>query len=141
MTFTYGTGLRSDRSVEKERGVLIPQGVPYADFTILANACFYSQSGDENEIRYVLKIDKDTYDTVTFYYDSRKAIVNGMHITLSAPVRRVGQSVLVPCEFIETYMNGVTVTVSAEKIRVIYDTKKLSLKPSISSIKPIEPNE
>ncbi len=141
VTFTYGTGLRRDPSVQADRHIYMPQGVPYADFTYLSSACFFAQSGNEEEIRYVIKTGEEAYDTVTFFYDSRKAIVNGMHITLSSPVRLYGKSVLVPCEFIVSYMDGVTVTVTDEKIRVIYEEGKVSLRPSLNPIAPIEISE
>jgi len=138
VTFTYGIGLRRDPSVEGERAVYMPNGVPYADFTLLSTAYPFSQSGNEEEIRYVIKTADGVYDTVTFFYDSRKATVNGMHVTLSSPVRQQGKKVLVPCEFITSYMDGITVTVTEEKIRVIYEEGRVSLRPSIDEIKPIE---
>ena len=138
VTFTYGVGLRRDPSVSGDRVVYMPNGVPYADFTRLSAAYPFSKSGNESEIRYVIQTADGAYDTVTFYYGSRKAIVNGTHITLSAPVRQNGTAVLVPCEFITSYMNGVTVTVTEGRIRVIYDEGKVSLKPSIDIISPVE---
>lgn len=138
VSFTYGIGLRRDPSVEVEKHVYMPSGIAYADFTRLSAAYPFSQSGSEEEIRYVIRKSDGAYDTVTFFYDSRKAIVNGMHITLPSPVRRHGQSVLVPCEFISSYMSGITVTVTEEKIRVIYEEGKVSLRPSIDEITPIE---
>ena len=134
VTFTCGTGSRRDPSYEQERGIYMPQGTAYADFTQLSVGCFYATSGTENEIRYVIKTSEGVYHTVTFFYDSRKAVVNGTHITLTAPVRRYGQSVLVPCEFITFYMEGVTATVTEESIRVIYEEGRVSLKPSLAPL-------
>lgn len=138
VTFTYGTGSRRDPSVEGKESVYMPRGVAHADFTALSSGCFFACSGDEDGIRYVIQTKEKTYDTVSFFYDSRKAIVNGVHITLEAPVRRVGMRVLVPCTFIETCMEGITVTVSDDAIRVIYDEGGVSLNPSISSVDPPE---
>ena len=140
VTFTYGIGSRRDSSVEGEKNVYMPNGVPYANFTLLSKAYPFSQSGDEDEIRYLIEVDDDVYDTVTFYYDSRKAVVNGMHITLSSPVKRCTSGVMVPCEFVENYMDGISLEITEEKIRVSYEEGKVSLKPSLHPISPIEPN-
>lgn len=141
ITFTCGVGLKRDPAVEVPRSVYCPGGIPYADFTRLASACFSSQSGDEEEIRYIIKGTNGSYDTVTFFYDSRKAIVNGADITLSHPVKRYGSSVLVPCDFIEGYMSGITVTVTEARIRLIYSEGRVSFKPSLDAVTPIDPTD
>ena len=137
VTFTYGTGSRRDFSVEGAKSAYMPNGVPYADFSRLSTAYPFLTSGDEDEIRYLIEVDEGIYDTVTFYFDSRQAIVNGVHITLSAPVKRYESSVMVPCDFITTYMDGISVEITDEKIRLIYAAGMVSLKPSLHSIAPI----
>lgn len=141
ITFMYGVGSRRDASVEGKRSVYLQDGVTRCNFTLLAKAMRFSQSGDLDEIRYVIELGNDRFDTVTFYYNSRKAVVNGAHITLSAPVRLTENAVMVPCEFITQYMNGVTVELTDERIRVIYEEGGVSLKPSLHPITPIEPKQ
>ena len=140
VTFTYGVGLRRDPSVEGSRGIYMPNGVPYANFTLIARAYPFYESGDENEIRYLIKVDDGVYDAVTFYFNSRKATVNGMHITLPAPVKRYNGGVMVPCDFIASYMDGISLEITEEKIRVIYEENGIFLKPAPRPITPIDPN-
>lgn len=137
--FTYGTGSRHDPSVEGSEKEYRPNGVAYANFSLLCAACGFSQSGDADEVRYIIEVDEGVYDTVTFFRDSRKVIVNGVHVTLSRPVRETESGVMVPCEFIARYMTGITVDAGEDFVKVVYEEGKIALLPSLKPIDPIEP--
>ena len=136
--YRHGVGNKRDPSADVPRSAFYPDGVAYVNFTSLADACDFSVSGDENEIRYLIETEKGVYDTVTFYYGSCEAIVNGTYQQLQTPVRKQGSWVLVPATFVSTYMKGITVEVTKEQIRVIYDIDEISLVPDIKPIPPIE---
>ncbi|MBQ7364999.1 MAG: hypothetical protein IJW46_05325 [Clostridia bacterium] len=135
--FTYGSGSRYDPSVEGSRRVYLPNGTAYANFTLLSQALQFSQSGTEEEIRYIIEIESGVYDTVTFYRNSRGAVVNGVHVTLASPVEFISDGVMVPCEFLTRYMTGVTVEVKEDAVRVIFDEGKVSLLPAFRQPDPI----
>ncbi len=137
--YKHGTGSKKDRSYEVPRALYCPDGVYYINFSPMAEACDFSISGDENEIRYIIKVGKDDYDTVTFYYGSREATVNGTHLMLSAPVKKSGSDILVPAEFVSLCMRGVTVEAAEGKITLVYDIGKISLKPDLDPMPPITP--
>lgn len=137
--YKHGTGSRRDRSYEVERALYCPKGVYYIDFSAMAKACEFAVSGDENEIRYLIETGKDEYDAVTFYYGSREIFVNGTHLMLSAPVKKTGSTVLVPAEFVTLCMRGVTVETTKSKITLVYEIGKISLKPDLDPLPPIQP--
>ena len=137
--YQHGTGSRKDQSYEVSRALYCANGNYYINFTSMAEACGFSISGDENELRYIIKDKNDDYDTVTFYYGSREAIVNGTHIMLSSPVKKSGNTLLVPSEFVSLCMRGVTVETSEDKITLVYDIGKISLKPDLDPLPSITP--
>ena len=137
--YKHGTGSRKDQTYEVARALYCPDGVYYINFASMAEACGFSISGDENEIRYIIDAGDDDYDTVTFYYGSREATVNGTHFMLSAPVTKSGSTLLVPAEFVSLCMRGVTVETTHDKITLVYDIGKISLKPDLDPLPPITP--
>lgn len=137
--YKHGTGSRKDRSYEVSRALYCPDGVYYINFASMAEACGFSTSGDEKEIRYIIQAGEGDYDTVTFYYGSREATVNGTHFMLSAPVKKSGNAILVPAEFVSLCMRGVTVETAKDKITLVYDIGKISLKPDLDPMPPITP--
>lgn len=137
--YKHGTGSRKDKSYEVSRSLYCPDGVYYINFTSMATACGFSISGDENEIRYIIKAGKTDYDTVTFYYGSREITVNGTHLMLSAPVKKSGDTILVPAEFVSLCMRGVTVETAESQITLIYNIGKISLKPDLDPMPPVTP--
>ena len=137
--YKHGTGSRKDQTYEVARALYCPDGVYYINFASMAEACGFSTSGDENEIRYIIEVGNGDYDTVTFYYGSREATVNGTHLMLSAPVKKSGSMLLVPAEFVSLCMRGVTVETTASKITLLYDIGKISLKPDLDPRPPIKP--
>ena len=139
IAYKHGTGSRKDQTYEVSRALYCPDGVYYINFASMASACDFSISGDENEIRYIIKVNADDYDTVTFYYGSREVTVNGTHLMLSAPVKKSGSMILVPAEFVDLCMRGVTVETTKSKITLVYDIGKISLKPDLDPMPPITP--
>lgn len=137
--YKHGTGSRKDRTYEVSRALYCPDGVFYINFTSMAEACGFSVSGDENEIRYIIQAGKNDYDTVTFYYGSREATVNGTHIMLASPAKKSGSTVLVPAEFVSLCMRGVSVETTASKITLVYDVGKISLKPDLDPMPSVTP--
>jgi len=137
--YKHGTGSRKDRSYEVSRALYCPDGVYYINFASMAEACGFSISGDENEIRYIIEAGEDDYDTVTFYFGSREVTVNGTHLMLSAPVKKSGSLILVPAEFVSQCMRGVTVETEKDSITLVYDIGKISLKPDLDPMPPITP--
>ena len=137
--YKHGTGSRKDKSYEVSRSLYCPGGVYYVNFTSMATACGFSISGDENEIRYIIKAGKTDYDTVTFYYGSREITVNGTHLMLSAPVKKSGNTILVPAEFVSLCMRGVTVETTESQITLTYNIGKISLKPDLDPMPPVTP--
>lgn len=137
--YKHGTGSRKDQAYEVARALYCPDGVYYINFASMAEACGFSTSGDEKEIRYIIQAGEGDYDTVTFYYGSREATVNGTHFMLSAPVKKSGNAILVPAEFVSLCMRGVTVETAKDKITLVYDIGKISLKPDLDPMPPIIP--
>ena len=137
--YKHGTGSRKDRSYEVSRELYYSDGVYYINFASMAEACGFSVSGDENEIRYIIDAGKGDYDTVTFYYGSREVTVNGMHLMLSAAVKKSGSTLLVPAEFVSMCMRGVMVETEENQITLVYDIGKISLKPDLDPMPPITP--
>lgn len=137
--YKQGTGSRKDKTYEVSRALYCPDGVYYFNFASMAEACGFSTSGDENETRYIIEVGDGDYDTVTFYYGSREVTVNGSHIMLSAPVKKSGSKIMVPCEFISLCMKGVTVETTQNQITLKYDIGKISLKPDLDPMPPVTP--
>lgn len=138
IVYKWGTGSRKDKSREVDRADYCPNGIPYMDMTSLAEACAFSISGDEGEIRYLIPKENGEVDAVTFHYQSAKIDVNGHYYQLKAPVKTVNGKVLVPVEFVTTCMEGVTVEVSEESIVLVYDADAIALKPNLRPMTPIE---
>ena len=137
--YKHGTGSRKDPTYEVARALYCPKGVYYINFASMATACGFSTSGDENEIRFIIQVDDDDYDTVTFYYGSREVTVNGTHMMLSAPVKKSGSMLLVPAEFVSLCMKGVTVETTQNQITLVYNIGKISLKPDLDPMPPVKP--
>ena len=137
--YKHGTGARRDPSFDAARSLYCPDGVPYVNFSLMANACGFSISGDETEIRYLIETKKGAYDTVIFYYGSAEVSVNGSFFMLSHKVIKNGTSVLVPAEFVTRCMTGVTVTVNRDSITVVYDIGNIALSPHLDPLDPITP--
>ncbi len=138
LLFTYGVGTKRDLSIEVDAACYRPNGIPYVNFTRVSNACGFSQSGTEDEIRYIIETPDKTFDTVTFYFNSRKATVNGMHITLPSTVNYIDGTVMIPADFITLYMNGMTVEVTEARIRVIYEEGRIFLNSVLHPLSPIK---
>lgn len=136
--YRYGEGTRRDITADVPRAAFCPGGVPYVNFASLAEACDFSVSGDENEIRYIIRTQDSACDTVIFYYGSCEISVNGTYYMLSSPVKKQGGWVLVPAEFVTTCMKGVEVEVKNNSIAVVYKIESISLLPDIKPIPPVE---
>lgn len=137
--YKWGTGSRRDASYEVARADYCPDGVPYVDMTSLAEACGFSISGDEGEIRYLIPVEKNQIDSVTFHYGSRKIMVNDNYYMLASPVKKVDGKLLVPAEFVTVCMEGVTVEVDRNSIVLVYNADEIALKPDLRPIAPINP--
>ncbi len=132
ITYKFGTGSKRDSVSEVSRTLYYPDGVAYFDFSSLAEACDFSVSGDEGEVRYIIGEERDT---VKFYYNERLAIVNGDAVMLPRRAVMQGGRLYIPCEFIKRYMTGVNVSVTNSSITVTYDLDKVAI---LSDAEPIE---
>ena len=65
--------------------------------------------------------------------------VNGTHLMLSAPVKKNGDAILVPAEFVSLCMRGVTVETTESQITLVYNIGKISLKPDLDPMPPVTP--
>jgi len=119
VTYSYG-GEEMDPLPEEEA---IRGGVWYIDFHDVAGYLGMRIVGGADSMRYVITDSADAEgdggeEDVVFFADSDAAEVNGQSIRLEGKAILEGDHYLVPCSFIETYMQGVRVTVSGGTVAV-----------------------
>lgn len=139
--YKYGVGSRRDRTQTVDRRLYCPDGIACFNFSRLAEDCSFSVSGDETRLRFLFNAADGGVDSVTFFPGSARIDVNGTFVLLEAPVRKQGNTLYVPCDFITRCMNGVTAKITPDKITVVYDRATVSLRPDMRPLPPIDISE
>lgn len=127
----------------------------YLSFDRIAGYLELSRTGNADSVRFVFASDDASSEGngeeyAEFYRDQTVAFVSGTEIRLSAPARFSGGEVLVPADFVRTYMVGLTVdenkadgkvTVAREKLDETDDKgEKLEARVTLSLKAAVAPN-
>ena len=125
-TYTYRVGMDSTKikSLKKyyyDVGELGNTKELYVDFTALLNFCGFYESGDGEEFRYILPSDNSWF-TVTD--GSTRVNLNGSIIYMNAPAIYSEGKMYLPLDFIDRYIEGITVTISTKQVTVTDENGK-----------------
>lgn len=84
----------------------------YTNFTALADYCGFYISGDDTTLRYILPAHDGSEDSqFAVTAGSSEIKLNGTSVYLSAPAVMVNGDLYLPIEFIDLYIQGITVSV------------------------------
>lgn len=102
----------------------------YLSFDRIGSYLKLSRTGNTDSVRFVFASDDASSEGngeeyVEFYRDQIMAFVSGTEIRLSAPARFSGGEVLVPAEFVRTYMVGLKVDENKDDGKVTVEREKL----------------
>ena len=100
----YQVGLVSD-TVRTSYDTLIREGVVYVCGNDIVSLCGFTVTGTDDEIKYISPDDGN--DTVTFFRDSNRAIVNKNEIRLQAPTYEKSGKLYIPMSFFTAYATGI----------------------------------
>lgn len=102
----------------------------YLSFSKIADMLSMTKTGDSTERRFVLS-DKATpasgtgkEEYVTFTSGSAECIISGNRVRLSSECVFSGEDVLVPADFVKTYMNGISVEADTSRHTVKVSREK-----------------
>lgn len=119
-TYTYRLGMDSTKPANMKKiyydvGELDGTDELYVNFTVLLKYCEFYESGDGEEFRYILPSDGSQFIVTD---GSTRVDVNGNIIYMNAPAIYTGGSLYLPLDFIDYYIEGITVTVSKKQVKV-----------------------
>lgn len=93
----------------------------YVDFSALAEYCGFYVSGDGDELRYIVPSADGSADTqFTVTADSNAVDLNGTTLHLADPAVMSGGALYMPLDFIEHYLQGISVVPDENKENVYY---------------------
>lgn len=108
--YGYRVGIEFDPmyTLEDEGGYRI-DGVWYVSMTDVVNYCDMITTGDDEHLRFILK--NSGNENVSFTANSSVVMINGVKVKMADPVIVRNGDFLVPAEFFENYVNGMTVLI------------------------------
>lgn len=108
--YGYRVGIEFDPmyTLEDEGGYRI-DGVWYVSMTDVVNYCDMITTGDDEHLRFILK--NSGNENVSFTANSSVVMINGVKAKMAHPVIVRDGDFLVPAEFFDKYMNGMTVLI------------------------------
>ena len=118
-TYTYRIGMDSTQTGNLKKttykaGELDNSDELYVNFTLLLNYCGFYESGNGEEFRYILPSDNSQFIVTD---GSAQVDVNGNIIYMTSPAIYKDGNLYLPLSFIDKYIDGITVTVSTQKVR------------------------
>lgn len=118
---------KSDKLKDVKKFTLSPgemtrNGEEYLDFSMLAERCGFSVSGDSRTLKYIIETDHGS-DRLVVDFDSSSVVVNGTAVSLRNGAFMRDGHLYLPGEFISFYVNGITVEKGSGKheIKVTLD--------------------
>lgn len=119
-TYTYRVGMESTKTenlkkFEYEVGELDGTNELYVNFSRMLEYCEFYETGNGKEYRYILPSD-GSYFIVTV--DSTRVDINGNIIHMNAPTIYSEGKLYLPLDFLDRYIDGITVTVSMKEKKV-----------------------
>lgn len=119
-TYTYRIGMDSTKTANLKRvtykvGELDGTDELYINFTMLLDYCGFYESGNGEEFRYILPSDGSQFIVTD---GSTRVDVNGNIIYMSSPAIYSDENLYLPLNFIDRYIDGITVTVSTKQVKV-----------------------
>lgn len=118
---TEATEIKRRRRFGYEKSFIERDGQLYLNFTYISNTCAFSVTGDNRQIRYLLRNENE--DFVTFDLSSTSAYVSGHPVNMPAPsFLDESGNLFVPCSFVDTYFDGISVAVDEENDHLIIVT-------------------
>lgn len=96
----------------------------YLDFSALSELCGFAVSGDANQRRYLLGGQEG--DTLTVDLGTTSVNLSGQPVAMRAPSFLADDgSLYLPCEFVDSYFNGITVEIDEDQhsVKVTYDNQ------------------
>ena len=108
--YGYRVGIEFDPmyTLEDEGGYRI-DGVWYVSMTDVVSYCDMITTGDDEHLRFILK--NSGNENVSFTANSSVVMINGVNAKMAHPVIVRDGDFLVPAEFFDKYMNGMTVLI------------------------------
>lgn len=93
----------------------------YVDFSALAEYCGFYVSGNRESLRFILpSVDKNDDTHFTVKADSREVDLNGTTIHLSAPAVIEEGVLYLPIDFVDLYIQGISVVEDEKNENVYY---------------------
>lgn len=132
----YFENFNGDKTVKSELSgtTVYRNGKLYVNFSSIADGCNMSTVLDSKTVRFVLSDGDDVSDSagtgheeyVSFVKDSTECVVCGQTSRLTSPAYFVDKRVWIPADFVNDYVNGITVTEekSAGKVYVMRDKEE-----------------
>jgi len=112
---TYTIGRYEENIIEHtyDEEYVIPNDVPYVNVDDLIDYCGFSVSGDASQIKIIITGKDSSY--VSFTKGDSNIYINGTRYRMNEPVIKRGDSMWIPIEFLNKYVNGVTATYDYEE--------------------------
>ncbi|MBE6632200.1 MAG: hypothetical protein E7623_05800 [Ruminococcaceae bacterium] len=90
---------------------IVYEGEIYVSMTEIAELCGLTISGDSERLRFIC----DNGEYVQFYIGTVHAEINGSYITMGEKSRGSYENVLIPFDFVQSYMDGISISKDDEK--------------------------
>lgn len=104
-----------------EIGQFYDNSAVYINFSSLAEYCGFYVSGDGDRLRYILPASEGSSDSLFCITDGSNAVdLNGTTIHLTSPAVMSDGSLYMPLEFVDFYIEGITIKVDEKNENIYY---------------------
>lgn len=112
----------------------------YVNFSSLADYCGFYVSGDDSSLRFILPAADGTEDSqFTAHADSNAIDLNGTTVHLSAPAVLAEGNLYLPIEFLDLYVQGITVLSEEDNEYFLFCSSKAEFYLTASPQAPDKP--
>lgn len=112
---------KTKKTLSYEKNAVVRDGEVFLNFSYLAEVCGFSVSGDNSQLRYLLR--NSGRDVILVDPGESYVYLNDSKIRLSsAAFISSDEDLFLPCSFVNNYLDGVSVTRDQENERLFYVT-------------------
>ena len=116
MEITVGENKKKpDMKLEIKESDLMVDGVPYVNFSLLADLCSFPVSGDPDVLKYKIEGSDGQTDYLTVCINEEKVRVNTSEVSVSGGILVKDGEVYLPCGFVNDYVCGISIGVDEEE--------------------------
>ena len=93
----------------------------YIDFSMLADKCTFPVTGDGKTLKYKITSSDGSLGSMILSPEDSCITVNGTSVPIKNGIYIKGSRVFIPCSFLESYINGISIEKDGRDIKVVLD--------------------